>query len=74
MTVMTISRVERLSNTQDGNPRFRVVFTDGRAVNTKPDAAVAYKIENSEFLNVPVEVTFTDYGTRYVVNVETMER
>lgn len=46
--VRTIAHLHRLMNTASGNPRWRVVFTDGTVATTKTDAAVAYGIENPE--------------------------
>lgn len=46
--VRTIASLTRLMNSHDGNPRWRVVFTDGTAADTKPDAAINYGIGNPE--------------------------
>lgn len=54
--VRTIAALKRLRNSPDGNPRYNVLFTDGTAVATKADAAVAYGIENPELAG-PCEVT-----------------
>lgn len=52
-----IKSLSRLPNTENGNPRYRLYLADGDALLTKPDAAVAYSIDNSEYQNVPVELT-----------------
>lgn len=41
--------LERLRNSANGNPRFRVTFDDGTSFETGRDAQVGYLIGNSEF-------------------------
>lgn len=53
----TIAMTERLTNSENGNPRYRIVWTDGTANNTMPDAAIAHGITNSEYQGVPLLVT-----------------
>lgn len=38
----TVSRLKRLQNSVNGNPRYRVTFTDGSSALTKTDAGFAY--------------------------------
>lgn len=45
-SIRTINYVKRLNNTVDGNPRYRVHFTDGSSALTKSDASCAYDIQN----------------------------
>jgi hypothetical protein len=52
-----IKSVTRLPNTKNGNPRYRLYLTNGDTLLTKPDAQVANVIENSEYLNVAVQIT-----------------
>lgn len=60
--IRTIKRLERLPNTANGNPRYRVIFTDGDQRTTHPDAACAFRITNSEYQDVPVDFTLNKQG------------
>lgn len=60
--ILTIDTLERLNNSRNGNPRFRVTFTDGTVAQTETDGSVNYVIENKEFRDVPLKVTFTKAG------------
>lgn len=40
-----IDTIERIKNSTNGNPRFRITM-DGKARNTSPDAAFAYEVGN----------------------------
>jgi hypothetical protein len=62
MTVRRIDYLTRLTNTVNGNPRFRVHFTDGSSAVTSSDASFAYGLGNPENLDNDVEVTFTKAG------------
>jgi len=55
-----IAVLERLDNSRSHNPRFRVHIQSGATFTTKPDAQVAYVIENSEYQDVPVRFTLED--------------
>ena len=60
--VKTIASLERLKSSVNGNPRFRVMFTDGAVMQTQTDVSIAYAIENSEYRDVPVKVFTTPAG------------
>jgi hypothetical protein len=45
-SVRVIESVKRLNNSVNGNPRYRVTFTDGSSALTKSDSSVAYDIQN----------------------------
>lgn len=60
--VLTIKSVEYYSTSRSGNPRWRLTFTDGRKALTEADVQVGYGIENSEYRNGPVVVTFDPAG------------
>jgi hypothetical protein len=62
MAVRTIDYLQRLTCSVNGNPRFRVHFTDGSSALTQSDASVAYGLGNPEYRDVPLEVTFTKAG------------
>jgi hypothetical protein len=61
-TERTIDYLTRLNSSVNGNPRFRVHFTDGSSAITMSDAAFCYGIENREMLAGPVMVEFTRAG------------
>ena len=52
----TIEDFDRLHNTENGNPRFRVHFDDGRVAETRPDTGEAYGIESAANRVGPVHV------------------
>lgn len=60
--VLKIASLERLNSSASGNPRFKVTFTNAESAQTKADSDINYKIENSEFRDVPVEFTFNSDG------------
>lgn len=61
--IKTISRVERLGCTVNGNPRHRIGFTDGTSSLVSSDAAVGYQIGNPGMREgSTVAVTFTRAG------------
>ncbi len=66
--VLTIASLERMKLSVNGNPRFKVTFTDGTVAQTQTDASIGYAIENSEYRDVPVRVSFTPAGR--IWNVE----
>jgi len=61
-TGLVIEYLERLNNSVNGNPRYRVHFTDATVADTQSDASFNYEIDNSEFRGVPLRVTFTRAG------------
>lgn len=69
--IKTIAKLERLKLSRNGNPRFLVTFTDGTTAQTQTDASIGYSIENSEFRDVPVRVSYTRAGR--IFDVETVE-
>ncbi len=56
-----IEKIERMNNSKDGNPRFRLHTADG-AYATMPDASVAYGIENPEYQEGRVRLTLNSKG------------
>lgn len=60
--VKTILTLERLRNSGNGNPRYRVTFTDGESAVTQTDASIGYGIGNPEFKDVPVRFTVSKAG------------
>ncbi len=64
-TVATISWVERLNNSVNGNPRFRLHLDDATSVLTQSDASVNYDVGNLSYhkmIGVPVKLTLTRAG------------
>lgn len=67
----TISRVERVGTSTNGNPTFDVFFEDAPTARTQTDASVGYEIDNPEWLGARVMVTVTPSGRiRYVQHVK----
>ena len=58
--VRTIASLERRTNSPYGNPRWFVTFTDGSRLPTADESAVANRIDNSEYADVPLLVTVRD--------------
>jgi hypothetical protein len=65
----TIATLERLKLSTNGNPRFRVTFTNGLVAQTQTDSSIGYSIENPEYRDVPLVVSFTRAGRIYDLNV-----
>lgn len=63
--IKTIESLERLNNSVNGNPRYRVHFTDGTSALTQSDASLGYCIGNPEYRDVPLEVITTKAGRIY---------
>ena len=61
-TTRRIDHLERMTSSRNGNPRFRIYFTDGSIAVTSSDAAFCYGLENRENFGVDVAVTFTKAG------------
>jgi hypothetical protein len=59
---ITITSLERLTLSTNGNPRFRITFDSGLVAQTQSDAGFAYAIENPEYRNVPLDVTLSRAG------------
>lgn len=60
--ILTIASLERLRASANGNPRYKVTFTNAREALTQSDSSVNYDLGNEEFQNVPLEVTFSPNG------------
>lgn len=56
-----VSSLERLNNSVNGNPRYRVTFTDGTSAVTQSDASFCYGITNPD-MRGELEVTYTRAG------------
>ena len=56
--IRRIASLERMRASVNGNPRYRVLFEDGTMSTTSPDASVAWGLENPEYKNVDVKVTY----------------
>jgi hypothetical protein len=59
---LIIDRVIRANSSVNGNPAFRVLFTDGTVARTQSDASVAYCAENRDEHGVPLTVIYTRAG------------
>lgn len=61
-SIRRIDYLERLNSSVNGNPRFRVYFTDGSRSETQSDASFNYGLENRENFNTDVIVKWTRAG------------
>ena len=62
MSIRRIDHLDRLNSSVNGNPRFRVYFTDGSVAETQSDAGFCYGLENRENFGMDVTVSFTKSG------------
>jgi hypothetical protein len=58
---MRITRLERLNNSANGNPRYRVHFDDATSAVTSSDHGFCYALNNAE-MRGDVDVTYTRAG------------
>jgi hypothetical protein len=58
----TVTRLERMRNSVNGNPKYRVGFDNGRSHVTMADAGFCYGITNPE-MRGQVDVWLTKAGT-----------
>lgn len=70
-SIRTIDRLERLNNSVNGNPRYRVYFTDGSFAVTSSDAACSYDLPNIMRHTEPeVTITWTKAGRIAMIDFE----
>jgi hypothetical protein len=64
----TILRYERMRSSVNGNPRYRIVFTDGTIAPMMSDSSTSYEIGNRDMREgSAVDVEFTRAGNvRYM--------
>lgn len=67
--VKRISQLERLRSSVNGNPRYRIYFTDASMMDTMSDASINYGIKNPEYRNGPVKVFTTRAGKVWNIEV-----
>jgi hypothetical protein len=65
-----IVTLTRLANTANGNPRWLVLLDDGTEAETRPDADVAFGIENSEYQGTRLVVSMAG---RYITGVRVQD-
>lgn len=58
---VTIAQLDRLANSRDGSPRYRVHFGDGTSALTKPDAQVNHLI-SGYYVGRSVDMEFDQRG------------
>lgn len=56
-----VAGLERLRNSANGNPRYRITFTDGTSAVSVADADFCYGITNPD-MRGEVDVTYTKSG------------
>jgi hypothetical protein len=59
---VTVKSNRRLINSQNGNPRFVVQFSDGTTAETERDAAVNYDVTNVTGKPIQLDVELTAAG------------
>ena len=61
--VSALAKLERLANSRNGNPRFKVTLANGQSGKTKTDAGFAYAIcDNWQGKQVRAEYRVTGKG------------
>lgn len=64
MELRTISNINRLNNSPNGNPRFRFDFDDATSANLQSDSSFGYEVGNPGFrVGDTVNVSFSHAGT-----------
>lgn len=57
-----ITRYERLTNTVNGNPRFRITFDNAETYTTQSDTGWVYECQNPQYRDAALNVTLTPAG------------
>lgn len=57
----TISRLTRQANSENGNPQYKITFTDGTTALTPRDAQVGYLV-SEYYVGKPLDVEFDGRG------------
>lgn len=60
--VRTIAQMDRLKNSANGNPRYRIRFTDGTSGLTKVDAGFLFSLGES-YVGRAVNVSWAQHGS-----------
>lgn len=60
--IQRIDWLERMNCSVNGNPKYRVHFADGTSAVTSSDAGFCYAINNKEYRDADLEVTYTAAG------------
>lgn len=60
--IRTIAQMDRLKNSVNGNPRYRIRFTDGTSGLTKVDAGFVYSLGES-YVGKAVSVSWEQHGS-----------
>ena len=69
--VSTLAKLERLENSRNGNPRFKVTLANGQSGKTKTDAGFAYAIcDNWQGKQVRAEYRVTGNGNLMFTDLE----
>mgnify|MGYP000326434012 CR=1 FL=1 len=71
--VSALANLERLSNSRNGNPRFKVTLANGQCGKTKTDAGFAYAIcDHWQGKSVRAEYHITQSGNIVFTNLESI--
>ena len=71
--VSTLAKLERLVNSRNGNPRFKVTLANGQSGKTKTDAGFVYAIcDHWQGKKVRAEYRVTQSGNLIFTNLESI--
>ena len=70
---LTLAKLERLTNSRNGNPRFKVTLGNGQSGKTKTDAGFAYAICDSwQGKTIKAEYHVTQTGNLVFTDLESI--
>jgi len=64
-----IAKLDRLNNSTNGNPTWRITLDGGEVLRTQSDAAVSYGLSNPEYRDALVRFDLTKAGRVYGATV-----
>jgi len=64
-----ITHLERLNNSINGNPAYRVTLDNGNSYRTQSDSSVSYEINNGTYRDVTVRLLLTKARRIYDISV-----
>lgn len=64
---VTIQGVTRLTNSANGNPRFRLTLSDGHTYDTQADASCNYEVTNYANSHKPFDCATTRRNLIYLI-------
>jgi hypothetical protein len=64
-----ITHLERLNNSINGNPAYRVTLDNGNSYRTQSDSSVSYEINNGTYRDATVRLLLTKAHRIYDISV-----